>query len=162
MSKGRSCNVCNSPREVLAVINDQLKRKTPMSRIAKDTGYSKSAIGRHSLGCLQRQILAQARSGVRFGADPNDRMVTWSPVDNLYMKAGVYYEQHSGRETTLRESDTVIRMRYQSPTAPANPRTFTAEELSTMCNHQDDPQIQKILSTFITPAHIPDTDPVKD
>lgn len=139
MTKGRSCNVCSAPREALAVINDQLKRKIPMSRIAKECGISKSAIGRHSIHCLQKQTLNKLRSG-KFGSDPQDRLISVSTVDIPGRKAGVPLNA-AGRETEIRPTDTVVIIRYESPNAHLKPI-----DLSALCNHPDDPQIQKLFA----------------
>jgi hypothetical protein len=155
MPKG--CIVCRTPREVLAVINDQLKRKIPMRQIAADSGISKAAIGRHSLNCRQRQILQRRGS---FGSDPADRWISVSTVDTHNRKAGVYLDPN-GRETTPRPDDTIVKLRYQNP-KPENPRTYSPEELASICNHQDDPRIRKILDAFPTSTKDPDTEPSKN
>jgi hypothetical protein len=154
MPKG--CIVCRTPREVLAVINNQLDRKIPMRQIAADSGISKAAIGRHALICRQRQILQ--RRGT-FGSNSDDRWISVSTVDTHDRKAGVYLTP-TGKETTPRPGDTIVTLRYEK-TEHANPAAYSVDR-SVICNHLNDPRIQKILSVFATPAQIPDKDGSKE
>lgn len=58
----KTCLICARP-EGRAIVDALLLQKVTMKKIALETGFSKSGIGRHSLKCLVRQRAAKLKAG---------------------------------------------------------------------------------------------------
>jgi hypothetical protein len=71
----KQCSIC-APPDILRIINAELGRSTRFIDIAKLSGHSKSAIGRHSQRCLGREALRQYRDAAKA---PLTWRVCWSP-----------------------------------------------------------------------------------
>jgi hypothetical protein len=72
----RNCSVCESPTEVLKSVNESLVRRVKLRDIAKMCGLSKSAIGRHKLKCVPREILRNYKNA-KFNAQRGRVFVKW-------------------------------------------------------------------------------------
>jgi hypothetical protein len=56
------CSICRSSAAVRDAVNHALEKRVKMRDIAKQSGFSKSAIHRHSQNCRSRQVLLDHRA----------------------------------------------------------------------------------------------------
>jgi hypothetical protein len=108
---GVDCSICSAPVQVLKAINEGLAKRTKMRDLAKQSGFSKSAIGRHSKNCLARQILSSYQT-TRFNPALGRIFVRW-PDDPICPEdvRGRFLPAHR----IPGEHDVVIYVVYEKP-----------------------------------------------
>jgi hypothetical protein len=89
----QNCSICSSaPLAVLTALNDALTKRTKTLRVlAKESGYSRATLSRHSRKCIARSAVEE---NLRLRFDPRvDRLKVLWPGDNPKPEDGpnVYY-----------------------------------------------------------------------
>jgi hypothetical protein len=77
----KECSICTSPEPVQRIVNQQLAGRVKMTDIAAASGFSKSAVHRHSSKCLGRAVLRDYRDALKAG--PRIWVPCWTPEEEL-------------------------------------------------------------------------------
>ncbi len=115
----KTCSICSAPGDAAETVNAMLQKRIPLKQIALETGFSKSAVHRHSQKCFVRHK-ATALKEKRFDAERN-RVLTALP-DGRYFVQGDPLNPALNRatitESELRADDWIVRVTYAPETAP--------------------------------------------
>jgi hypothetical protein len=103
------CKVCKSPPETLAAVNQMLKDKITLSKIAEFSGIHRSIVGRHSLQCVPKEVLKTHRQNFYHG----ERVVVVYEDESRWPFDATPGLLYHGTPTELRPDDTVLVVRYE-------------------------------------------------
>jgi hypothetical protein len=121
----KSCSICASP--IVDLINAELEKQSKMADIAKLSGFSKSAIGRHSLNCLTRmRIQSHASKKCR----ESQRVLTDLGGGKYFVQRGdAATRAHSTIDTKeLRADDVIICVSSEDPVPPREFKQVTVAD----------------------------------
>ena len=107
----RDCSICSAPVEVVRAINSALAKREKMRDIAARSGFSKSAIHRHSQRCVPREIIS-AHKSARFDARTGRVFVSWP--DDPSCPADTRGKLLPGHRIPG-EHDVMLHVQYEKP-----------------------------------------------
>lgn len=106
------CSICAAPAEIQKAVNDSLKNRERLRDLSKRSGFSRSALSRHSRKCIRREVLAQHRSDY---FQPGDQIAVVYP-------SGTSHEWSSGKpfnaDEVAKQIFFVLEVVYEKPPAP--------------------------------------------
>jgi hypothetical protein len=97
-------------------VNELLAKKARFIDISKMSGFSKSAIGRHSQKCLSRQVLRDYRD-LR---TPHTRYIVRQPNGELF------HVDVRIPSSSLRDDDVILQVSFELPPTPDTARNPAA------------------------------------
>ena len=110
------CSICSAPQAIQNIVNQKLADRVKIATIALQSGFSKSAIGRHKLNCFSKAELNTFRTRSK-GSFKGKRFVTsWG--DGAGELAGALTTHVNGELVTLRNAsdlkpdDVILRVVY--------------------------------------------------
>ena len=93
----KHCSVCSSPASVRAAVDSALAKHEKLRDIAHKSGFSKSAVHRHSQKCVARNVLSSHKAHFARGG----KFFAWFPNQPF--------------PTGLRDGDFVLEIIYAEP-----------------------------------------------
>ncbi len=113
----QTCSICKAPPEVLAAVNEALRKREKFRDLAARTVFSRATLHRHSKKCLQRAALAEHKA--RALNPRSGRMVVQWPTGALSL-----YGNKPIRPEDLLRDDFLFVVEYENIDAAAvgNPR----------------------------------------
>jgi hypothetical protein len=100
------CSICSAPADVRAAVNEALARREKFLDLAARTGFSKSALHRHSQRCVPREILSRYKNQ-RTPPAPERELVRW-PDGRIF----VWRTQQPVAPDEVRPNDIVFSVAY--------------------------------------------------
>ena len=128
MGNSQTCSICSAPAEVQSAVNMALRKRERLRDIQARAGFSRSALSRHSIKCLGKQILDEHKTAF-FNHKTDSAWIEWpdSPpglsivAENLAGQA---------RPTVPRTNDVVLRIAFEAPVEPRAPKPVAPEDTS--------------------------------
>jgi hypothetical protein len=81
MSKG-TCSICSASTDVVHAINAALEKKIPLRDLAKQSGFSRAGLSRHSRNCVGRTAISHHASMQSDLWGGRARLITVWPDEN--------------------------------------------------------------------------------
>jgi len=105
------CSICSAPPEVLAAVNEALRKREKFRDLAERTGFSRASLHRHSKRCVPRDTLAQYKA--RTAVIPSGRtIVAWPARPDQPAHYTLLFSEYVLHESDLLDSDTIFRVSY--------------------------------------------------
>jgi hypothetical protein len=112
----QTCSICSRPGNARQLVDAMLDKKVAMVKIAVETGFTKSSIGRHSLKCRPRAAIQQVRNS-QF--DPLQQQVFVEMPDGEIIRWARPWGFHGERSELPGARDVVIHVEFEK-FKPAN------------------------------------------
>jgi hypothetical protein len=112
MTKG-ICSICDAP--VRAEIDAALRKGDPLRQLEARSGFSRSALSRHSRKCLAREAVAEHKNRK---VDLTTQLVWTEWPNGELVRLPAPYSFRGVLRDTPGENDVILKVEFASPVAP--------------------------------------------
>jgi hypothetical protein len=119
------CSICSANPDVLAAVNQALQNKQKLDDLARESGFSRAALSRHSRKHMLRHALARNREIRLLNMDGRRVVAQWPGSKEGFFTLTTIETDSNGRShlrhlaaEEMKESDVLQVVSYDPPVAP--------------------------------------------